>query len=57
LKQHTVGVFDSWLRDPSEQPARAIRGLRAGISAYARARTAALNWSIPLCTPKTEVPR
>ena len=57
LKQHTVGVFDSWLRDPSEQPTRAIRGMRAGISAYARSRAAALNWSPPLCTPKVEVPQ
>ena len=52
LKQHTVTVFESWLKDPSEQPARAIRGLRNGISAYARARAAALNWHFPLCKPE-----
>jgi len=52
LKQHTVTVFESWLKDPSEQPARAIRGLRNGISAYSRARAAALNWHFPLCKPE-----
>ena len=49
LKQHTVTIFDSWLKDPAEQPARAIRGMQSGISAYARSRREALRWTIPTC--------
>ena len=49
LKQHTMQTFDMWLKDPSEQPLRASRGMFNGLSAYARARASVLNWSPPLC--------
>jgi hypothetical protein len=49
LKDHTVQVYNNWLSDPREQPERAIRGMRNGISAYVRSRTAAMKWSPPPC--------
>jgi hypothetical protein len=49
LKRHTVSVYDTWLKDPSDQPARASRGLHIGISAYVRSRQSILNWSPPVC--------
>lgn len=49
LEQHTMQTFDMWLKDPSDQPLRASRGMRNGLSAYSRARAAVLNWSPPVC--------
>lgn len=54
LKRHTSSVFDMWLKDPNEQPARAARGMHLGISAYVRSRASLLRWSPPLCTKDPE---
>jgi hypothetical protein len=49
LRAHVVKLFDVWMKDTSNQPARAIEGMEAGISAHIRARTNALNWNPPPC--------
>lgn len=49
FRQHVVHVFDNWLKDSSDQPARAIKGMRIGINAYARSRAVALKWLPPIC--------
>jgi len=49
LKKHVIKLYDIWMKDPSSQPARAIEGMEAGISAHVRARTNALNWNPPTC--------
>jgi hypothetical protein len=49
LKQHTVHVYDVWLKDPSDQPKRARQGMNIGVNAYNRARNAALVWMPPTC--------
>jgi len=49
LKAHVVKLFDIWMKDSSNQPARAVEGMEVGISAHIRARTNALNWNPPPC--------
>jgi hypothetical protein len=49
LKEHMAHLFDIWMKDETDQPKRAQTGARAGFSAYARARHAALIWNPPLC--------
>jgi hypothetical protein len=49
FKRHTSSVYDIWIKDPHEQPARAARGMDVGISAYVRSRQSILNWSPPVC--------
>lgn len=49
LKNHTVKLFDNWLKDPTNQPERAIAGVKPAIRAYVRARAAARNWDPPNC--------
>jgi hypothetical protein len=38
------------MKDPSDQPRRAIVGMHEGIDAYVRSRAQALRWSPPLCS-------
>lgn len=52
LKDHTKHIFDIWLRDDSDQPKRAVAGMREGINAYVRARAATMKWSPPPCAAK-----
>lgn len=52
LRQHTIHVFDVWLKDPGDQPKRAIEGMRIGISAYLRTRAAIDRWDPPNCPAK-----
>ena len=52
LKEHTVHVFQNWLKDPSDQPKRAVAGLRVGVSAYLRSRAAMDKWDPPRCPEK-----
>jgi hypothetical protein len=49
LKMHLEHLFDNWMRDQDPYPTRAQVGLRAGISAYLRARASASSWNPPLC--------
>jgi hypothetical protein len=54
LKDHTKHMYEVWMKDPREQPSRAITGMKAGITAYANSRAAALRFNPPSCTPKEE---
>ena len=49
LKQHAVRMYDNWIKDPADQPARARRGLRNAVSAYLGARTDMQKWSPEAC--------
>jgi hypothetical protein len=49
LKTHTMQMFDIWMKDPSDQPRRAVVGMTDGISAHVRARANALKWDPPPC--------
>jgi tRNA A37 N6-isopentenylltransferase MiaA len=49
LKAHTRKMVDIWVQDDTDQPRRAVEGMRSGIRAYIRARAAALSWAPPTC--------
>jgi len=49
LQQHTIHIFDTWVKDPTDQPKRAARGMDNTIRAYVGARNAALKWGPPTC--------
>jgi hypothetical protein len=44
LRQHSIKLYDNWLKDLSDQPTRASAGMQNGINAYVRARADALKW-------------
>jgi hypothetical protein len=52
LRNQVIKVFDVWMKDPSDQPRRALVGMHEGISAYVRSRANALKWAPPLCSGK-----
>ena len=53
LKEHTKHMYEVWMKDPnSNQPSRAITGMRQGITAYANSRAAALRFDPPPCPSK-----
>jgi hypothetical protein len=49
LRDRTKQLFEVWMKDHTDQPERAIAGMRNGILAYAGARRAATEWSPPVC--------
>jgi hypothetical protein len=49
LNRHVGQMFEIWMKDPSEQPKRAIIGMHTAIDAYVRSRASALRWSPPAC--------
>ena len=49
LKSHTKKMYDIWVQDETDQPKRAVEGMKSGIRAYIRARAAALRWDPPTC--------
>jgi hypothetical protein len=49
LRRHTRRVFDVWMKDPADQPRRAVVGLNTAVSAYVRSRASAQRWSPPAC--------
>jgi hypothetical protein len=52
MERHTQKVFDTWMRDPSGQPARAASGVRQAVRAYVGSRAALAAWSPKLCGKK-----
>jgi len=42
-------LFDVWVRDPVEQPKRAMSGMATNISAYHRARANVRQWEPVIC--------
>jgi len=51
LKEQVSRVFEMWMKDPSEQPKRALVGMHIGIDAYVRSRASAKKWMPPQCAP------
>lgn len=49
MREHAVKMFNIWQRDPTNQPKRAIAGMKSAIIAYAGSRAAAQRWSPPAC--------
>lgn len=49
LKRHTMAIYNNWLKDPSDQPGRASRGMRIGLVAFVRSRAAIMEWAPPTC--------
>jgi hypothetical protein len=49
LKDHIVRLFDVWMKDPSDQPERAIAGARPAVTAHVNARAAIMKWKPPQC--------
>jgi len=49
FKEHVKGLFAVWVRDPAEQPKRAMTGMSIGLSAYHRARANIRAWEPPIC--------
>ena len=49
LRAHTKKMFEIWIQDDTDQPKRAINGMRSGAWAYARARAAAGRWDPLIC--------
>jgi hypothetical protein len=47
FKDHIMHLFDIWLKDNAAEPVRARKGIRLGVSAYARSRESALRWQPP----------
>jgi hypothetical protein len=51
LKQQTIHLFETWMKDSSDQPRRAAVGANNAINAHIRARASALKWDPPVCQP------
>jgi hypothetical protein len=49
MREHAVKMFNVWQKDPSNQPTRAIAGMKSAIIAYAGSRAAAQRWTPPAC--------
>jgi hypothetical protein len=48
-KNKVKDLFDIWVRDPVDQPRRAVSGMAIALSAYHRARANVRVWDPPLC--------
>ena len=49
FKHHVEALFDVWVRDPAEQPKRAMSGMAINLSAYHRARANIRQWEPVIC--------
>jgi hypothetical protein len=47
--EQVKGLFGIWVRDPSEQPKRAMSGMAINLSAYHRARANIRLWEPVVC--------
>jgi len=50
LKQKIVDLMDVWLRDSTDQPRRAAKGMDNALRAYFQARNAAMKFQPPECS-------
>jgi hypothetical protein len=50
LKNQVEHLFDVMVKDPKDQPGRAIAGIRPVVKAYIKAHAAAINWKPMPCT-------
>jgi hypothetical protein len=49
FKEHIGRLFEIWIKDPAEQPTRAVNGASLGVNAYVRAQRNLANWHPPRC--------
>jgi hypothetical protein len=49
FKEQVKSLFGVWVRDPAEQPKRAMSGMATNISAYHRARANVRQWDPVIC--------
>ena len=49
FKNKVTDLFDVWIRDPTDQPRRAISGMQTNLSAYHRARNSIRIWDPAIC--------
>ena len=54
LKDQLKFLFNGWIKDSTNQPARASAGLQKAIVAYQHARADALKWSPEICNRKQQ---
>lgn len=52
LKEYTLQLFGIMIKDPVDQPRRAIAGMKPAVVAYAKGRRAIANWNPPICEVK-----
>lgn len=52
LKEHTIQLFSIMIKDPVNQPQRAIAGIKPAVILYAKGRRAIANWNPPICEVK-----
>lgn len=48
-KDQVKGLFGIWVRDPADQPKRAMSGMAINLSAYHRARANIRQWEPVIC--------
>jgi hypothetical protein len=49
MQRHTSRMFTNWMKDPTDQPARAIAGMQNAVKAYVGSRKVANEWNPPPC--------
>jgi len=49
MQSHTARMFTNWMKDPTDQPARAVHGMNNAVKAYVGSRKVANEWSPPVC--------
>jgi hypothetical protein len=49
LREHTQNLFIVMMKDPRDQPQRAIAGMNPGVVAYAASRKSLRKWNPPIC--------
>lgn len=52
FKEYTMNAFGNMIKDPVDQPARAIAGIKPAVIAYAKGRRAVMSWTPPICEVK-----
>jgi hypothetical protein len=49
LKEQIQHLFETWMKDISDQPRRAMVGTNNAVNAHVRARKQAITWDPPSC--------
>jgi hypothetical protein len=52
LSNQTEHLFETWMKDNSDQPRRAAVGANNAVNAWIRSRKSALAWDPPSCSPE-----
>jgi len=49
MKNQTIRMFENWMKDPAEQPSRAVSGMHNSVKAYVGSLKVLNEWSPPSC--------